>query len=65
MDGIEIETDEQQKNEPGQPKMILKPLLKEIQGSPLAYFEVVGLTGEGNLPDLSRRTIHRIAFSAS
>jgi hypothetical protein len=34
MGGKEIETDAQQKSEPDQPKVILKPLLKEIHGSP-------------------------------
>jgi hypothetical protein len=38
--------------------MILKPLLEGIHGSLLAHFEMVGLTGEGNLADLLRRTIH-------
>jgi hypothetical protein len=60
MGGKEIETDEQQKNKPDQPKVILKPLLKGIHESPLAHFGLVGLTAEGNLPDLSRRAIHRI-----
>jgi hypothetical protein len=43
MGGIEIETDEQQQNDSHQSKMILKPLLQGIHGSPLPYFEVVGL----------------------
>lgn len=42
----EIEPNEQQKNESDQPGMILKPLLKEIHGSPLAYFEVAGSVGK-------------------
>jgi hypothetical protein len=46
MGGKKIESDEQQKDEPGQPTMILKPLPKEIHESPLAYLEVEGLTGE-------------------
>ena len=40
--------------------MILKPLLKGIHENSLAHFEVVGLIAEGNLPDLSRRVIHRM-----
>jgi hypothetical protein len=63
MGGKEIETDEQQKNKPDQPKVILKPLLKGIHESPLADFGVVGLIAEGNLPDLSRRAIHRIPIN--
>jgi hypothetical protein len=63
MGGKEIETDEQQKNKPDQPKVILKPLLKGIHGSPLAHFGVVGLIAEGNLPDLSRRATHRMPFN--
>jgi hypothetical protein len=63
MGGNEIETDEQQKNKPDQPKVILKPLLKGIHESPLAHFGVVGLIAEGNLPDLSRRAIHRIPIN--
>jgi hypothetical protein len=46
MGGKEVETDEQQKNDPDQPKVILKPLLKGIHGSPLGHFEVVGLKGK-------------------
>ena len=49
-----VETNEQQKNKPDQPKVILKPLLKGIHESPLAHFGVVGLIAEGNLPDLRR-----------
>jgi hypothetical protein len=45
MGGKEIETDEQQKNDPDQSKVILKPLLKGIHGSPLGSSEVVGLKG--------------------
>jgi hypothetical protein len=63
MGGNEIETDEQQKNKPDQPKVILKALLKGIHESPLAHFGVVGLIAEGNLPDLSRRAIHRIPIN--
>jgi hypothetical protein len=63
MGGKQIETDEQQKNNPDQPKVILKPLLKGIHGSSLAHFEVVGLIVEGNLPGLSRRAIHRIPIN--
>jgi hypothetical protein len=58
--GNEIEIDEQQKNKPDQPKVILKALRKGIHESPLAHFGVVELIAEGNLPDLSRRAIHRI-----
>jgi hypothetical protein len=43
--------------------VILKPLLKGIHEGPLAHFEVVGLMAEGNLPDLSRRAIHRIPIN--
>jgi hypothetical protein len=64
MGGIEIENDEQQKNDPDRPKVILKPLHKEVHGTPLAYFDKVGFTEGGNLPDLSRRVIHRTAFCA-
>jgi hypothetical protein len=46
MGGKEVETDEQEKSEPDQPKVTLKPLLKGIHGSPLANFEVVGLKGK-------------------
>ena len=63
MGGKDIETDEQQKNKPDQPKVILKPLLKGIHGSSLTHFEVAGLIAEGNLPDLSRRAIHRIPIN--
>jgi hypothetical protein len=59
MGGKQIETDKQQENDSHQSKIILKPLLEGIHGSPLAYFDKVGFAGEGNLPDLSRRTIHR------
>jgi hypothetical protein len=46
MGGKEIETDEQQQNDSHQSKMILKPLLEGIHGTPLVYFEVVGFTGK-------------------
>jgi len=65
MGGKEIATNEQQKNKPDQPKVILKPLLKGIHGSSLAHFEVVGLIAEGNLPGLSRRAIHRMPINWS
>jgi hypothetical protein len=64
MSGKEIEPDKQQETDSDQPKMILKPILEGIHGSPLAYFEVRGLTGQGNSPDLSQRGIHRVAFCA-
>jgi hypothetical protein len=59
----EIETDEQQKNKPDQPKVILKPLLKGIHGSSSAHFEVVRLIADGKLPDLSRRALQRIPIN--
>jgi hypothetical protein len=61
----EIEPNEQQKSEPDQPKVILKPLLKGIHESPLIRFGVVGLIAEGNLPDLSRRPIHRTGYPST
>jgi hypothetical protein len=57
------ETNEQQKNKPDQAKVVSKPLLKEIHGSPLAHFGVVGLIAEGKLPDLSKGAIHRIPIN--
>jgi hypothetical protein len=63
MGGKEIETDEQQKNKPDQPKVTLKQLHKGIHEGPLAHFGVVGLIAEGNLPYLSRRAIHRMPIN--
>jgi hypothetical protein len=44
--GKEIEANEQEENNSDEPGMILKPLVEGIHGSPLAYFEVVGLKGK-------------------
>ena len=41
----------------------MKPLLKGMHEGPLAHFGVVGLIAEGNLPDLSRRAIHRMPIN--
>ena len=42
----------------------LKLLLEEIHGGPLAYFEVVGLTREGDLSNVSGRETYLIALCA-
>jgi hypothetical protein len=39
MGGKEIEGDAQQKSEPDQPRVILKPFCERIHGRPLEYFE--------------------------
>jgi hypothetical protein len=50
MGGKEIETDEQQKNKPDQPKAIMKPLVKAIHWNPLACLVVAGLKGKETCP---------------
>ena len=67
MGGNEIETDEQPKDKPDQPKVILKPLFKGIHESPLAHFGVVGLTARGgkfarSIEESDSSDTHQLAY---